>query len=758
MVKYGHVLTLPAGSSTIVADFDFETYSEAGFVWNPATNKWRCPRGADKKGLRVVGAAAYAEHPTCEVLSLAYDLKDGLGRRHWVPGQPAPLDLFAHIAAGRLLEAWNVAFEAWVWANVCVPRYGWPELPPAILRCAMAKARAHALPGSLDLASTVLDLRHKKDADGKRLLDRFSIPRNPTKADPRRRIRPSEDPVDGPRLYAYNERDIMAEAEASARIPDLPPFELAFWQADQAINRRGVAIDRPMVEACIAIVEQALAAGNAELCALTGGTVEATSEVQKLRGWLGAHGVHLHSLDEEAVEEALRRPGLPPHCERALRIRQAVGSASVKKVFAMANQATAAGRLHDLFSYHAARTGRATGNGPQPQNLPKAGPQVRQCDKAAGCGRYYGKTLAACPHCGTPEQFSSVEEWAPEVAEDALAAIASRSLEWVEYVFGAGNALPVVSGCLRGLFVAADGHDLICSDYSAIEAVVLAMLAGEKWREEVFRTHGKIYEASASMITGVPLEEFFRHKKETGHHHPHRNGIGKFAELASGFQGWVGAWKAFGAGEHMSDEEIKRAILKWRLASPAIVEFWGGQFRGRPWEPGYRQEYYGLEGAAVQAILSPGVAYPYRDITYQCDPSGAALYCRLPSGRLLTYHHPQLRPSDRDAGYSLSYEGYNTNPKNGPVGWIRMDTWGGRLTENVVQAVARDVLAHAIVNLERAGYPVVLHIHDEVVAEVPAGWGTIEEFESILGTLPVWCAHWPVKAAGGWRGRRYRKD
>lgn len=757
-MQYGHVLTLPAGFATVLADFDFETYSEAGFVWNPATNRWQAPRGADKKGLPVVGAAVYSEHPTCEVLSLKYDLKDGLGRRHWIPGQPPPLDLFAHIAAGRLLEAWNVAFEAWVWDNVCRSKYGWPELPRAVLRCAMAKARAHALPGALDKTSDVLNLQHKKDPDGKRLLDKFSIPRNPTKADPRRRIHPEQDPVDGPRLYAYNDRDILAEAEASARIPDLPPAELAFWQADQAINRRGVAIDRPMVEACIAIVEQALVTYNAELATLTGGTVEAASEVQKLRGWLGAHGVHLYSLDEDAVAEALKRPGLPPHCERALRIRQAVGSASVKKVFAMANQATDADRLHDLFSYHAARTGRATGNGPQPQNLPKAGPRVRRCDEVSGCGRFYGVSLQACPHCGTPEGFSTVQDWSPDVVEDALAAIASRSLEWVEFVFGAGNAMAVVSGCLRGLFVAADGHDLVCSDYSAIEAVVLAMLAGEAWREEVFRTHGKIYEASASMITGVPLEEFFRHKKETGHHHPHRNGIGKFAELASGFQGWVGAWKAFGAGEHMSDEEIKRAILKWREASPAIVEFWGGQFRGRPWEANYRQEYFGVEGAAVLAVLNPGKVYAYRDVAYQCDPAGAALYCRLPSGRLLTYHRPELRPSDRDAGYALSYEGYNTNPKNGPVGWIRMDTWGGRLTENIVQAVARDILAHAIVNLERAGYPVVLHIHDEVVAEVLKGWGSIEEFERILGTLPAWCTHWPVKAAGGWRGRRYRKD
>lgn len=740
---YGQTTRLPAGVATVVADFDFETYSEAGFVWDGT--RWRGLPGATKKGLFAVGAAVYSEHPTCEVLSLFYDLKDGRGRRHWRPGLPPPADLFAHIAAGRLLEAWNVAFERWIWDSVCRPRYGWPELPPAVLRCAMAKARAHALPGSLALASEVLALPHGKDKDGKRLLDKFSVPRNPTKANAALRIRPEDDPADAARLYAYNERDITAEAEASARIPDLPPFELRFWQADQAINRRGVAIDAPSVEACAAIVEAVLAKYNAELAALTGGEVSAASEVQRLSGWLAANGVPVSSLDEEHVEEALARPGLPPQCERALRIRQAAGSASVKKVFAIRNQLTRNNRLHDLFNYHAARTGRATGEGPQPTNLPKAGPSVKACQ----CGRFYGRSLEACPHCGTPEQFADVAKWSPEVAEDALRVIASRSLEWVEYVFGAGAALPVVSGCLRGLFVAGPGRELVSSDYSAIEAVVLAMLAGEKWREEVFRTHGKIYEASASMITGVPFEEFARHKKETGSHHPLRNTIGKFAELASGFQGWLGAWKAFGADEHLSDEEIKTAILAWRAASPAIVEFWGGQPSWR------RSEYWGVEGAAVQAVQNPGLAFGHRDISYQCADD--VLYCRLPSGRLLTYHRPRLAPSDR-GGYALSYEGYNTNPKNGPVGWIRMNTWGGRLTENVVQAVARDILAHAIVNLEAAGYPVVLHVYDEVAAEVPVGFGSVEELERIMATLPEWCAGWPVKASGGWRGYRYRKE
>jgi DNA polymerase len=340
-------------------------------------------------------------------------------------------------------------------------------------------------------------------------------------------------------------------------------------------------------------------------------------------------------------------------------------------------------------------------------------------------------------------------EWSPEAAEDALTLAGSRSLDALEYVFG--DALPAISGALRGLFVAAEGCDLICADYTAIEAVGLAELAGVEWRREVFRTHGKIYEVSASKITGTPLEVYVEHKQRTGEHHPHRK-LGKVAELASGYQGWIGAWKAFGADAFMSDDEIREAILAWRAASPEIVEFWGGQPTWR------RDEYWGVEGAAVQACLTPQAWFWHRQIGYYYDPAADILYCRLLSGRLLRYHRPRLEPSDRAEGtWSLSYEGWNTNPKNGPMGWIRKRTWGGKLTENIDQAVCNDILRFATLNLEAAGYPVVLHVYDEIVSEVPQGFGSIEEFERVMGTLPDWCAHWPVKTGGAWRGRRYRK-
>lgn len=1027
-LPYGTRLIAGMGESTVVADFDFETYSPAGFVWNPQTNKFDLPQGAPKKGLPGIGAAVYSEHPDAEVLSLAYDLKDGQGRRLWRPGLPLPIDLFMHVQQGRLLEAWNVAFERWIWKNICVPKYGFPRLPDHVLRCAMAKSRAHALPGHLADAGDVLNITHKKHADGKRLLNLFSIPRNPTKNDPRTRILPSESLEDASKLYAYNLQDIVAEAEISSLVPDLSPDELEFWQADQAINVRGIQIDIPAVRDCIAVIEQAYTKYNAELREITLGYVTSASEVAKLKYWIeGTSLVRLESLDEETITEILKTP-LPVHIRRVLEIRQLIGSAAVKKLYAMVNTSTRAGRIHDMFAYHSARTGRAAGSGVQPQNLPNSGAEVREC---LNCARSSGLHKESCPWCGS--LIAIPQEWNPGAVNQALETLKTQNLTCVEYYWD--NPIELISGCLRGMFIAAPGHDLICADYSAIEAVVLAMLAGEQWRMDVFRTHAKIYEMSASKIIGTPFDEIVSHKVQTGKHHESRH-LGKVAELAcfapdtqvlthrgyvgikdillsdklwdgqewvnhegllykgkrktlrldgvkmtpehpintghswteakklvsnknmlrlaleigsanlpfwasskqkkkeksgwfaivahrstkflsaiyitekahgviavlkenqekhlisntigdmkifsrikdiavdcsivflrrladaitpktdhslttviaeypfmkygekikpsfydtsllfrdgilkgskwielmltgimsraisnllqnpkthlikgafrkcrekllfsnhvydivnaghrncftiktssghllvhnSGYGGWIGAWKNFGADKFLDDERIKQAILAWRRASPAIVEFWGGQ--QRDWRP----EYYGLEGAAVQAVLMPGTKFSHKSVSYLMR--GDALYCRLPSGRHLTYHRPRLSPSQRKQDtYSLTFEGYNSNPKYGVIGWTRMETYGGKLTENVVQAVSRDILAHAIVNLERRRYPVVMHVHDEIVSEIPEDFGSLEEFETIMSTLPAWCSDWPIRTSG-WRGKRYAK-
>lgn len=782
-LRAGTQIPAGLGFATVLPEMDFETYSEAGCVFDFVTQKWSGPPGAvkGKKGLPVVGAACYATHPTTEVLCLAYNMKDGRGSRRWAPGQQMPSDLLAHIQQGGLVEAWNSAFEWWTWNYVCVPKYGFPLLPIEQTRCAMGKARASGYPGSLDKAGAVMKLTTPKDPGGVALLKKFSEPRNPTKKDPSLRNPLAAYPDEAEALCRYNDRDIMAEAEASSRCPDLTGEEMDFWLADQRINRRGVAVDAESLQACAKLVEICLKRYNAELRELTGGAVEQASQLERLKGWLAGQGVICRNgpgaMDEDAIEALLTETANKPLAHRALEIRQAVGSASVKKVFAMRNQLSPWGRLHDLFNYHGARTGRPTGEGPQPTNLPKAGPSIFKC----ACGRHTGAHLAACAWCGLPfPPGKKKAEWGPDAMEDVLQVIKTGDLALVERTYA--DAMLCVSGCLRGLFWAEEGKDLIASDFSSIEGVVTACLAGEDWRVEMFATHGKAYELSVSKIAGIPFAEIMAHAgyddverpewwkhraDKTKPHHPLRQTLGKVAELASGFGGWINAWKRFGADAFMSDDEIKTAILAWRAASPAIVELWGGQERREGWER--RPEMFGLEGMAISAVLTPGQWFhvmrldgTHSGISYICH--GDALYCWLPSGRALTYHAPRLSANQRGFGgqHSLSFEGYNTNPQQGAVGWVRIDTYSGKLCENVVQAVARDIQRYAIVNLEKASYPVVLHVYDEDVVEVPHDFGSIEEVERIMGTMPEWAVYkgnpWPIRAAGGWRGRRYRKE
>lgn len=739
------------GTAEILPSLDFETYSEAGYVWNAARMKWDGPPGATKKGLPAVGLRVYASHPTARVFTMSYDLLDGKGVRRWHPGQPLPTDLFDYLASGGLIEAHNAMFERTIWRLVCQPKYGFPPVSGGQWRCSAAKSRAWGLPASLENVGRVLELDVQKDAEGKRLMKIFSMPRNPTKNNPATCILREDSPEEAERYDQYCDTDVHVEMAVSRRVPDLIPQELAFWQCDQAINERGIAIDVEGARNCAAIITQTLNEFGQEMAALTGGILP--SQVQRLVGWLAGHGVRTHSLDADALEILLARTDLTPEVRRVLEIRQLTGSASVKKVFSMLNHTTDAGRAHDLFIYHGARTGRDTHADIQPGNLPKAGPRVRWCEEFS-CQRSYGAHLSQCPWCGTSAVFSREDEWSWRAVPDALEVIASRSAAVVRYFYD--DALLAVSGCVRGLFTAAPGHRLVCSDYSSIEAVVTAVLAGEQWRIDAFHRREDIYLHGAAGVTGRSYEMYKQYEAEHGHRHPDRNKLGKVAELALGFGGWINSWRQFDKTDNFTDDEIKQNIIKWRDASPAIVELWGGQVRGKPWAPEHH-ELFGLEGMAVASIQNPGQRYTYRLISYEVIDD--VLYAILPSGRRLAYQRPRLHESSRWPGQlSISFETWNNNPAMGPMGWVRMDTYGGRLAENVIQAVARDVMAHAVVNAEPRGYPIVLRVHDELAAEVPNGFGSVGEFEAIMCDLPWWAQGWPIRAAGGWEGDRFRKD
>lgn len=704
---------------------DFETYSHAGYCFDKTGKR-------SGGGLRDVGMAKYAEHPSTDVLCLAYDLGDG-NIKSWMPKFDEnfifrhPEDLLEAVRQHQLIEAWNVGFEYWIWEKVCTRKYGWPKLSPNQLRCAAAKARIFCIPGSLGEAGKVLKLTNQKNKIGSRLIDKFSTPHKFN--------RTSIADSDFKNMLQYNIEDVQAEIEASSMMPNISSGDLENWQLDQAINQRGVKVDLDLINKCHEVVKDAHLALNQELKILTDGEVTSSGQLARIMKWAKEkYGYNFDSLTQKSITELLTHHLIDPIVKQVLEIRQQLKSAAVRKLVAMKDQACADGRIRELFTFHGAHTGRTTGNKTQPQNLPNNSISVGYCPY---CNRY--TTHTQCSSCAA-EIPSNTHEWNSSVTEQILDSIDNQEVLAKDFA----NPLNMIAQCLRGLFIAAPGHRLICSDYSAIEAVALAMLAQEQWRIDVFKTHGKIYEASAARITGTPLEEILKHKTETGQHHPLRK-LGKIAELASGYQGGVGSWKNFGADKYFdSEEQIKRSVYAWRDANKNIVKFW-----------------YDVENAAKNALNHPDEFWlPRRDlnIAFYKPEHENYLTVQLPSNRMLYYQNCKLQPKQGwNNTWEISYETWNTNPLKGKKGWIRVSTYGGKLVENIIQAATYDILAHAIKTLERNGYSIVLQVHDELVAEVLKGFGSLKEFELLMSLMPSWAVGWPIRAQGGWEGQRYRK-
>lgn len=739
---------------------DFETYSAAGYEWNAAAQKWQTQSGLalpgitpNKKGLNLVGLYNYIWHSTFHPLSFCWRLPtDVIVTRNEFPYRnvkyPCPVRLAAWVVGGGMFEGWNVGFESAVW-EWCVVHWGWPPLPQSQQMCAMAKSRAAAYPGALGNAAPVLGLKNQKDVIGDRLIKKLTVPRNPTKTNPELFWTPTTAPVDFEAFYGYNEQDVRAESEASDVLPPLTEHEERVWRFDQRCNRRGMAINMKGVDDCIAIVEQADERARLELRRLTweerdvmvspgvfarqaGPAVESPSEVGAALDWLHRQGVHADAFDEEAVGQLLNRDDLPPAARRVIEIRQDLALGSVKKLYAMRAQTCADGRLRDQYAYYAAHTSLWNGQGVQPANLPR--PMHDRFEK-------------------------------PDEVRKALDVIAARSIELLEYAYPDIPPLEVVKCCLRSMIVAAPGHRLISADYNAIQAVVTSELAGEQWRIDVFRTHGKIYEAMAAKLTGIPFDDIVGHKKATGKHHPARQNPGKLAVLSGDFGAWINGWKRFGADKLLgADANIKAAILKTRDEQPAIVEFWGGQTRDK-FRDTERPELYGLEGAAIMAIRNPGQAFGYRRVLFQMHEG--ALFCQGPSGGLTRYHNARLRPSlrnyARDWEVEIMYDGWNSNQTKGAYGWIPMFLYGGVLTQNIVSHESREIQALALLRLDAHGYPVVMHTHDENVTEVPIGsHHSVAEHTRLTAMLPPWAVSddgqpWAVKVPDSWEQTMYGK-
>lgn len=770
------------GLTTVLPEFDYETYSEAGYVFNKTIQKWESLPGLSdqNRGLKAVGVRNYVSHPSFRLLSLSWNLKDGKGKQRWRPdpylyedgrtpayyprlpegihaddcalgigggcdcaAQYHPIELIEYVANGGIIEAWNIAFEWQVWNFYCVPVLGWPPLPQEQCRDAMAKSRASAYPGGLDDAGTVLKLVEQKDPEGKRLIRKLTVPKNPTKNNLALRWTPFTATEDFEKFYVYNERDIAAEAEASARLQDLSERELGIWLMHLRINMRGMGVNAEAVEDCILIIEQAELKYNSRLSEITNGAVKGSSEVTKILEWMRRQGVNLFNLDEEAIEEALTHKDYPRGVLEVLRIRQMMAFGSVKKYYSFRAKACN-GRLYDQYDYYGTHTGLWNGREVQPANLYKGA-------------------------------FSR-----PEQVERALAIIRCRCLELVELEYGENSpwhleqnepmdALEVVASCLRSMITAAPGYRFISADFSAIQAVATSCMANEQWRIDVFRTHGKIYEAMASMLTGKPFQFYIDYKAREKKHHPDRQDYGKIPVLSADFGAWIEGWKKFGAGKLGDDRRIKELILLTRSRIPNVVfNLWGGQTINK-FKYDERQLLHGLEGAAISAILEPGTCFNSRPdsrlgVLFQMHED--TLYCRPPSGGFIRYHAPRLCKSSRDYAspweYEISYEGNNTNQNKGKIGWIRMSVYGGVFTQNVISNMCREIQADALKRLEDRGYPVVMHTHDENVTEKRIGEGSIEEYMQIVRELPTWAIcddglPWPVKVPDAWEAGFYGK-
>lgn len=650
--------------------------------------------------LKKAGAQAYIRSPDFEILLFAYSLDGGpVQVIDMAQGEVIPTDILAALTAPEYLKhAYNAAFE---WG--CLSRYMGQELPPSQWRDTMLHGLYCGYTAGLEATGRALGIPEDKQKlnTGKALIRYFCVPCKPTKANGgRTRNYPHHDPDKWRLFKEYNAQDVEAEMEIARFLSTFPvPAEVQKqWETDLIINARGVAVDMDFVHGALEMGDTVRTELTDEAVKISG--LYNPNSVRQLSQWLSDEtGEDVSNLRKETVAEMLARDDNSAEVNRMLEIRQELGKTSTKKYDAIEAAVCNDGRVRGLLQFYGAnRTGRWAGRLVQVQNLP----------------RTYTEPL--------------------ELAREL---VKGRKLDALRVIYGSPN--DTLSQLIRTAFVAAPGNVLIDADFSAIEARVISWLAGEEWRLEVFRTHGKIYEASASQMFGVPLERIKKGNPEYA-----LRQRGKVAELALGYQGGVGAMRNMDVGNllaDLSDDEVQEIVNRWRSTNPKIRNMW-----------------YDFDSAAAEVIVNGGTVR-VRDCVlareYDCLRGTTCMAITLPSGRKLYYIDPAVG-ENRWGGSSLSYMGMDQTTKK----WKRIETYGGKLVENCVQAIARDCLAQAIEYLEAAGLPVVFHVHDEVVIDVaPFGTDTemLDKVVSIM-TRPIpWAQGLPL-GADGWVGQFFKKD
>lgn len=730
------------------------------------------------------GVYVYMDSPLTEPLMASYILGAGKTKR-WLPHEPCPTDIRAHVEAGGMVVAHNANFERQLWQKVLTPHYGWPVLRLEQCRCTLATASALGLPRSLEKLGDALDLKIKKDKIGKALIRFLSIPREPKTGEDPNGVYFNE-PADFPEKFElfrdYCDKDVETEAEADRRMVPLSADEQAVWVMDQQINDAGIRIDTESAVAALRLIEKTKRKLDAEMCEVTGGAVRACSEIAKLTAWVNAQGVVIEGSAKDDVLAALDLIDLPDRVRGALMLRQEAGKSSTSKLKAFLNRVSADGRVRGAFVYHGAAPGRWSSTGINAANLPRP-----------------------------RSQFSDARIDPAQLFD----AIKTEDPDYLKMMFGdeLGRPLHLISDALRGFINAAPGKRFIAADYSNIQGAICAWLSDETWKvqamHELFADPSlpDLYRRAAAKIMNMSTDAITKK-------HPLRQSVGKVSELSLQFQGGVSAFHSMSLNYNVkleplyepvwsaADDETRNRAVKsyeralkakdkrkadilsreawiaceiikvgWRLANPNIAAAWEK-----------------LEDAMREAVRNPGSKHrALEKIDYLC--AHGFLFCRLPSGRCIAYASPKLKDQvwakvlnedgewpdqaetmDRDKAERLAARGKckidgATKQKITALGvdstsqkLVRYPLYGGLAMENLCLGIERDILVAGMRNLVDAGYGVpVLHVYDEAVVEVPYNFGSVEEVERLLCAVPEWARGIPI-AATGYSAKRYKKD
>lgn len=630
------------------------------------------------------GVYKYADSPDFEMLLFAYAADDG--DVHIIDiagGEELPEKIIQAIKSDTVVKtAYNAQFE-----RVCLSRYlKLPEgeyLNPQSWYCTAVQAAELALPLSLADVGSVLGLERQKMTEGKELIKYFCVPCKPTKSNGNRtRNRPCHDINKWETFKKYCMRDVDVERQIADKLKMYPirDEEHRLYVLDQIINDRGVLVDSELAEQAVKLnsIQTTVAVEQAYM--ITG--LENPNSVTQLKQWLKENGVEIESLSKKAVKSLADETD--GDVSEMLKLRLLMAKTSVKKYEAVIRSVCSDNRVHGMMRFCGAnRTGRWSGNILQPQKLPQ--------------NHLPDLTLAR------------------DIVKDG-------DFEMLDMMFG--NVPNVLSELIRTILIPKPNHRFIVADFSAIEARVLAWIAGEQWRIDTFKNGGDIYCASASKMFKVPVEKHgvngeLRQK-------------GKISELACGYGGSVGALKNMGAVEMgVQENELQGLINDWRNANPHIVRFW-----------------YEVGNAAMKAIKEK-TTVPLGKLVFAYERG--ILFIRLPSGRRLSYIKPRIG-TNRFGGDSITYMGINSAKK-----WDRLETFGGKLTENIVQGTARDLLANALINAANAGYDTVFHVHDEIICEVPNGYGSVDELCRLMCIKTDWADGLPLNA-DGFECEYYKKE